>query len=138
MQISPEVLEFSKTVLPQYIDTAKTYGHLGVGALVLSIGFKEKVLGEVGRKSVTVLLVIAWFLFLLTVGASALYPYLAVKLMEYNLTGAEEMPYPLSWSPLFWPGIWYGIMLISFFLGALLLVVGSARQLFATKFSSRR
>jgi hypothetical protein len=92
--IDPEAVEFAKTVMPLYIDTAKTYAQLGIGALVLSIGFKERVLGELGRKSVSILLVVSWFLFLLTVGASAFYQCLAVKLIEANLVGREKFLIP--------------------------------------------
>jgi len=91
--IDPQAMEFAKTVMPLYIDTAKTYAQLGIGALVLSIAFKERVLGELGRKSVSILLVVSWFLFLLTVGASAFYQYLAVKLIEINLVGEGEILY---------------------------------------------
>ena len=41
--------EMAKTVMPLYIDTAKMFGQLAIGALAVSVVFREKVLGEVGN-----------------------------------------------------------------------------------------
>ena len=44
--------ESVKLLMPLYIDSAKTYSQLSIGALALTIVFKEKVLGDVGRMQV--------------------------------------------------------------------------------------
>lgn len=83
--------EMAKTIMPLYIDTAKTFGQLSVGALVLSVAFREKILGEKGRKSVTLMLVGSWFFFLVSIGTSALYQYVAVKFIVYLLATHEQL-----------------------------------------------
>ena len=43
--------EVNKVIMPLYIDSAQVYLQLSIGALALSIAFKEKVLGEEGAPS---------------------------------------------------------------------------------------
>jgi TRAP-type C4-dicarboxylate transport system permease small subunit len=128
-------LEFAKTVMPAFIDSAKMFSQLSAGALVLSIGFQEKVLGRVGRKFVTHALVVSWFFFLIAIGSGAVYQWSAVHFMHYYLSGLSfDEFYGSAWYVFFMqPGIWYGIMMVAFFSGAALLVAGSARQLYGKR-----
>lgn len=138
--IDPHDLEFAKTIMPAYIDTAKMFSQLSVGALILSIGFQEKVLGRVGRKFVTVFLIVSWFLFLIAIGSGAVYQWTAVHFMDYYLSGQPEPEgfYGSAWWAFFMqPGIWYAVMMVAFFLGALLLVIGSAQQLYGKEAEKR-
>ena len=115
-------------VIPLYIDSAKTYMQLSAGALALSIAFKEKVLGQISGLKVGILMLSSWLMFLLAIGASALYQYVAVKLLD------SLSPYPGA----VWglktlvdsPGKAYGVMLFAFYLGAILLVLSATKQLF--------
>ena len=129
--IDPHDQEFAKTIMPAFIDTAKMFSQLSVGALLLSIAFQEKVLGRVGRRFVTVFVLISWFLFLIAIGSGAVYQWTAVHFMDYYLSGQPEDFYGHAWWVFFMqPGVWYAVMMIAFFLGALLLVIGSAQQLY--------
>jgi hypothetical protein len=124
-------VRFAKFVMPLYIDTAKTYAQLSVGALALTIVFKEKVLGEVGRLRINVLLVASWLCFLIAIAASAYYQWVAVRLIQYYMNqsvGDDTLYFPLS-VPWLWPGYAYGVMVAAFFVAAMLLVLTSLRQL---------
>ena len=90
-------LDFAKIIMPAFIETAKVLSQLSVGALVLSIGFQEKVLGRTGRRFVTVFLVVSWFLFLTAIGSSAVYQWTAVHFMDYCLSG-QPVPDSIRWT----------------------------------------
>jgi len=120
--------EVDKIIIPLYIDSAKTYLQLSIGALALSVVFREKILGERATKQIGIALLISWLFFLLAIGASALYQYLAIKHLDrassfHGITGYLEY-FVAS------PGKVYGMMLIFFFAGSVFLVVSSVRQLF--------
>jgi hypothetical protein len=126
---------FTEKVIPLYIESARSYAQLAVGALVLTIAFRDKVLAQKGRMRAGVLLVASWASLLVTIGASAWYQYVAIKLVE--LIGRDpvkwsamdvEPEFPLSVGVL-WPGYAYSAMVVSFFLGSLLLVMASIGQL---------
>jgi hypothetical protein len=139
VMIDPHDLEFAKTVMPAFIETARMFLQLSVGALALSIGFQEKVLGRVGRKFVTVFLVVSWFLFLIAIGSGAVYQWTAVHFMHYYLS---EQPLEVFYGSAWWvffmqPGIWYALMMVAFFLGAVLLVISSAQQLYGNRAEKR-
>jgi len=130
--ISDADLEFAETVMPAFIETAKMFSQLSVGAQVLSIGFQEKVLGNARHRRVTLFLTISWFLFLLAIGSGAMYQYTAVHFMNYYFQGQPDGYYPTSWIGFFLqPGVWYAVMMVAFFAGAFLLVIGCAQQLYA-------
>jgi len=133
--ITSAATAFTDKVLPLYIESARSYSQLAIGALVLTIAFREKVLAQEGRMRVGLLLVASWSSLLAAIGASAWYQYVAVKLIEIisrdptsnpAMEGVSEFPLSI---PVLWPGYAYGAMVTFFFLGALLLVVASARQL---------
>lgn len=126
-------LDFAKEVMPLYIESAKSYAQLSAAALALTIIFKEKVMGESGRMRVNILMVSSWFFFLLSIGASAYYQWVAIRLIEHyrNLAaGYDGLYFPLTiwW---LWPAYAYGLMVFCFFAGATLLMLTSAEQLFS-------
>lgn len=115
-----------------YIDTAKTFTQLCLGALVLSITFIEKVLGMSGKLSIDILLLIAWLFWLLGALSGAFYQYRAVKWLEglakkYNLVKEEDhagdilkvFPYKV-----------YGFLLISFYCGTTVFAVYGIIKIF--------
>jgi hypothetical protein len=117
--------------MPLYIDSAKTYAQLSMAALGVTITFKEKVLGAKPGRFLDALFLASWFSFVLAVGASAYYQWVAVRLIQYmkeDLAGQamEYFPLTVSW---LWPGYAYGVMVSCFFLATLLLVVTATRRL---------
>jgi len=112
-----------------YIDSAQIYLELSIGALALSIIFKEKIIGESGPVKVSIILALSWLLYLLTIGASAFYQYLAVKFLD----SISPYPGPIQYFEALVrsPGKVYGAMLVFFFTASILLVASSAMQLFA-------
>lgn len=120
--------EVNSVIIPLYVTSAQVFLQLSIGALVLSITFREKVLGEKGPISVGILLVSSWLCYLLAIGASAFYQYLAIKFLDSVSDHPANIDYfePLVRAP----SKVYGIMLVFFFLGSVLLVVSSAKQLF--------
>ena len=120
--------EIDQIIIPLYIDSAQVYLQLSIGALALSIIFREKVLGEKGPMSVGILLLASWVCFLLTIGASAFYQYLAIKFLDTISEHAARIRYFANLVRS--PGKVYGAMLVFFFLGSILLVASSTKQLF--------
>jgi hypothetical protein len=74
--------EVNQIIMPLYMDSAQMYLQLSIGALALTIIFKEKILGEKNGIKVELYLIVSWLLFLLTIGFSAFYQYLAVKFLD--------------------------------------------------------
>lgn len=56
----------NKTIVPLYIDTAKSFAGLASGALGVSIIFYEKIVGAKPGNAVSRMMVTSWFLYLLT------------------------------------------------------------------------
>jgi len=126
-----EIFEANKIIMPLYIDSAKTFLQLSIGALALTVVFREKVLGETGPKGIGALAILCWVFYLLTVAASALYQYSAIKYLD-SFSGHPGKPGFLE--PLLGPPAHlYGAMLVFFFTGSLFLVASSAWQLVSKK-----
>ncbi len=127
--------EVNQVIMPLYIDSAQMYLQLSIGALALTIIFKEKILGEEDGIKVEWSLIVSWFLFLLTIGASALYQYLAVKFLD----SVSEAPGRIQYfeSLVRSPGKIYGIMLVSFFSAAVLFVLNALKQIIGKERSGR-
>jgi hypothetical protein len=111
--------EQESKVMGLFIDNAKTYVQLSIGALVLSVTFLREVLGTPKEQKLPVsgFLVTAWVCFLVAVLAGAFYQYHAVKYIERNC-GLKGVP---SWFERFdrEPYLLYGTMLVSFAAGCL-------------------
>lgn len=120
---------YAKDVLPLFIDSAKGFSQMAIAALALTIVFKEKVLGAPGPMKVSGLLIASWSCFLVTIGTAITYQWLAIRLISLKNRYEPEY-FPLTHHSV-WPGNIYGVMLISFFVGAILLVTTSALQLSA-------
>ncbi len=117
-----------KDIMPLYIDTAKSFAALSSAALGVTIVFYEKIVGVKPGEPVNRLMVASWFVYLLTIGSSALYQYLAVRFLDSISCSPSSAP--SFYQPLIdAPGRVYGAMLSSFLLASTLLVVAAWRQL---------
>jgi hypothetical protein len=119
------MMEEEHKIMAGYIDTAKTFTQLSIGALVLSITFLEKILGISGRIPINYLLLFAWLFWLLAALAGAFYQYRAIKWLEglsiesniikkRNHVGDLLKIYPYQV---------YGFLLVCFFLGTVFFAV---------------
>jgi hypothetical protein len=128
-----EISRFGVNVqlIPLYLDTAQTYMGLSSGALALTIAFREKVIGASPGTRVSSLLVTSWFVYLVTIGASALYQYFAVKFLDSISPHPGRIRYfeDLVRSP----GLIYGVMVVCFFVASALLILAAWRDLRATR-----
>ena len=124
------LFEVGSVIMPLYIESAQQYLQLSIGALALSIAFKEKVLGEEGQKNVSFILAASWVLYLFTIGASSLYQYAAVKDLRY----VSEYPGDITFlQRIIGPSELFGFMLFFFFFASTLLIVASGMALFKHK-----
>ncbi|MCW8891787.1 MAG: hypothetical protein OQL18_00515 [Deltaproteobacteria bacterium] len=119
--------EVNQIIMPLYMDSAQMYLQLSIGALALTIIFKEKILGEKNGINVELYLIVSWLLFLLTIGFSAFYQYLAVKFLD----SVSDVPGKIQYfeSLVRAPGKIYGLMLLSFFSAAVLFVLNALKQI---------
>jgi len=112
-----------KTIMTLYIDSAKTYVQLSTGVLAFSVTFIEKILGAtLPIRNPRWLLLGSWIAFLVAIGGGALYQYLAIKYLDAK----SDDPGAVGMMPkrlIDEPGIVYGVMVVAFYLGAVLLVV---------------
>lgn len=119
------VMEEEHKIMAGYMDTAKTFTQLSIGALVLSITFLEKILGLSGKISVPYLLLFAWGFWLLAALSGAFYQYRAIKWLEglgielniikkHRHVGDHLKIYPYQV---------YGFLLVCFFLGTICFVI---------------
>jgi hypothetical protein len=120
--------ERQKVVIELFIEGAKTYVQLSTLALVLSVTFIEKVLGEHGRIKVDRFLISSWVAFLVAIGAGAAYQYAAVKFLDWK-SGFAGTPGLVPVAVLHRPGFLYGTMLVSFYVGAILFTIGAIKRL---------
>lgn len=128
-----DALEQERKIMAAYSETAKTYGQLSLGALVLSVTFIEKVAGSSVNKEVSVWLYAAWCLWLASALAGAAYQYLAVRFVEargkqwglLSRSGHYQVFQHLANHP--WPV--YGCMLLAFALGSVCFVAFGIGQL---------
>ena len=126
------MLEEEHKIMAGYMDTAKTFTQLSVGALVLSITFLEKILGLSGKISVPFLLLLAWVFWLLAALSGAFYQYRAIKWLEelgieskiINRENHAGDPFSI------YPYKVYGSLLVCFFLGTLFFAIFGALKIF--------
>ena len=127
-----ETNEFERQcrVMSFFMDNAKTYIQLSIGALVLSVSFLHEVLGVSQEKQFQPdwLLVSSWIFFLLAAVLGAFYQYLAAKFLEWK-SGVPRHHYRrLQWL-IESPGYIYGGMLAGFYFGAVSFTVAAVKRL---------
>jgi hypothetical protein len=118
-----KAFENEQKVMAAYVDTAKTYSQLSLGALVLSVTFIEKFTTSKTQESVTVWLTAAWLAWLVSAISGAFYQYLAARFLEargeswgvLTRSGHTQLFNWLARHP--WPA--YATMLVTFAVGAL-------------------
>lgn len=137
----------NKEIMSLYIGTAKTFLSLSTGALALTMVLREKITCPEKGCDVDWMMQTAWFLYLGAILFSALYQYFAVKFLElYSSEGRaqkkdrEKNREKKAWDnpvrcAFGWivanPGYAYGIMVVLFLSGSLLLVWEAARSIHA-------
>lgn len=116
--------------MPLWIEGARNYATTASAALGLTVVFKEKILGVTGRARTTSVLISSWAAYILTVGCSILYQWIAVhhiiSLRENPLSHEDPPFYPFTWLS---PHFIYGLMMVCFYVGSILLVVSAAQEL---------
>jgi len=107
-------------VMGVFVDNAKTYVQLSIGALFLSVTFFHEIVGvpkdeKLPKES---FLILSWWSFLCAIIAGALYQYFAAKFLEWK-SGVERThrswPEWLVRHP--WPC--YSAMLVCFYAGGI-------------------
>ena len=128
-------MEVNQIIIPLYIESAQLYLQLSIAAIGLSVAFKEKILGQKSKKNVSRALVGSWLLYLVTIGVSAFYQYLAVKFLDKSL----DPDVTVKWFKdlVNEPGHIYGVMMITFFLASTLFVISSALELRQSKMANK-
>lgn len=120
-------------MMATYVDTAKTYSQLSLGALVLSVTFIEKFTTTKTYDSVNWWLAIAWVAWLASALSGAFYQYLAARFLEargehWGVLSRKGHPQWFRWlSRHPWPA--YAGMLGSFAVGAAAFAVYGLRAL---------
>jgi len=125
------MLEEEHKIMNGYIDSAKTFTQLSLGALVFSITFMEKILGMGDKISVNTLLLLAWIFWLLAALAGAFYQYRAIKRLEELAEESRIIYRRHKFENLFkvYPYIVYGVLLFCFFLGTIFFAVYGAMKI---------
>jgi len=126
MTAEAALFEVAKVIMPLYIECSQQYIQLSIGAMALSVIFKEKILGEEGQKKVSIMLAASWALYLLSIGAGLLYQNVAIKNM-LNMSN-----YPVG-ATVIGPDLLYGFMSLFFFSGSVLLIFASGKSLLEVK-----
>jgi hypothetical protein len=133
-------------LMKAFCDTAKAYIQIGSAALVLPILFTQVLLGrEVAEKGLRDTgmprsLILSWIFFLLAIGFGLAYQWLAIRLMWDELHREQVTDHNVAqpgfritwWVPqLRWlnRSLLYGLMIMSFYLGAVLFVVFAVHAL---------
>jgi hypothetical protein len=123
-------LQYAEHVMPLWIDGAKSFAATSSAALALTVIFKEKILGVTGRMRTSSILISSWGAYLLCVGSSVLYQWMAVhwiiSLRDNPNTDIRPPYYPFEWLT---PHFVYGMMMVLFYVGSVLLVVSAAQEL---------
>lgn len=123
-------------MMATYVDTAKTYSQLSLGALVLSVTFIEKFTTTKTYDSVNWWLAVAWVSWLASALSGAFYQYLAARFLEargehWGVLTRGGHPQSFRWlSRHPWPA--YAGMLASFALGAASFALYGLRALHLT------
>ncbi len=117
-------------LIKAYIDSAKSFVQLSSAGLLVPVALKSNVFGifQKGEQYSTFELTFAclsWLFFLVAIGAGVLYQYVAIKFVEYR-NEKKKTYVPRLLESLVkgrGPGVAYGVMLGSFYGGAVILVL---------------
>jgi len=117
-----KAFETEQKAMAAYVDTAKVYSQLSLGALVLSVTFIEKFTSFKTQEAVNWCLAVAWAAWLVAALSGAFYQYLVARFLEARgvqwgvlaRTGHPKWFRWLSRHP--WPA--YAVMLATFAIGA--------------------
>ena len=115
------MMEEEHKIIGGFMETAKTFTQISIGALVLSITFLEKILGQTEKIEVSFMLLLAWIFWILAALSGVFYQYRAIKwlewlaldskiIYEHNHVGDPVKVYPYQV---------YGFLLVCFLLGTL-------------------
>jgi hypothetical protein len=117
----------NKALITLYIDSSKTFTGLSAGALALTVTLQDKILGHPPGTPVSCFMLVSWAFYLLAIGSSAMYQYLAIKFLD----SFSRVPGATGWFKSLKdnPGLMYGVMLGSFFLGSLFLIIAATRSI---------
>ena len=118
-------------IMTLYTDNAKFYVQLSSAGLAVSIVFVHEVVGIAAGKPIPIdfWLVSSWMSFLLAILCGALYQYLAAKFLERWAKFEGPIIKPFDWLVQNLAAI-YGLMLIAFFCGGVLLTAAAIRKAF--------
>jgi uncharacterized membrane protein len=115
-------VQVNRDFMSLFVSSAGTFISLAIGAIGLSVAFREKVLGQTGPLELKPLLVSAWVFLFLTVATGAFYLYAAPKHVQLRLECSKFAPLGI------WPGHVYGACVAFFIMGSLLLFIAILRQ----------
>jgi hypothetical protein len=126
---SPDYFERESKVLDRFIDNAKSYIQISSGGLLLSVTFLHEIVGTQKEKPVHPgpWLTAAWICWLVTILAGTTCQYFGAKFLEWKAgvpRHHRSIPRWIIQHP--WP--MYGLMLVGFYLGAILFTVGAITQ----------
>ena len=126
-----------RKMMSSYVDTAKTYSQLSLGALVLSVTFIEKVVGAKLAERVTFWLMVAWLSWLVSALAGAFYQYLAARFLEargedWGVLVRGGHPQWFQWLARH-PWAAYALMLVAFAVGSISFAIVGLQSLSVPK-----
>jgi hypothetical protein len=127
----PSRFDVDLEIVKLYLESAKTYMELSIALVGLTVVFREKILGSKKLPEVQILTLCSWLSLLLSIGFNSLYQYAAVHFLD------SISPYPAKPFLPVWlvnnPGRAYGVMVILFYLGAILFVASAFTELIKKK-----
>jgi hypothetical protein len=116
-------------VLDRFTDNAKSYIQISSGALLLSVTFLHEIVGIPKEKPVNPgpLLTAAWICFLVTILAGTTCQYFGAKFLEWK-SGVPRHHRSIPASIIQHPWPMYGLMLVGFYLGAILFTIAAIER----------
>jgi hypothetical protein len=124
-------------LIKAYIDSTKTFVQLSSAGLLAPVVLKSNVIGlfqKGDQYSVFELtfVCLSWIFFLAAIGAAVLYQYVAIKFVEYHSEPSRTyVPRILeTLVKVRGPGLAYGAMVVSFYGGAVTVVLYSFAAIF--------
>lgn len=115
-----EEFEMEHKIISMFIDSAKQFVALSTGVVTLTVAFLKDFLHREGQLRPSWHLKAAWLALFAAIASGALYQYVAVKYLDAITGNPPGHPFRyLSRNP----GYVYGLMLVTFCVGALLLLL---------------